>query len=66
MRIHKDLRTLAKKLKKAGWTVEVNGRGHVKFTSPVGAVVSTSATPSDWRSFKNFKATLRREHNVAF
>lgn len=52
-------RKLARFAKKHGWTVEQNRRGHLMFTSPKGARIVTSSTPSDTRSRKNHIARLR-------
>lgn len=36
------------------------GKGHLKFTHPMGVSVVTSATPSDYRVSKNFESQCRR------
>lgn len=42
--INKDLEALARKARKAGWTVEVNGRNHVRWTTPDGQSFTTGLT----------------------
>lgn len=47
MKIPKDLRSLAKTYKKAGWQIVPAGSGHTKWSCPNGhAVTTTSSTPS--------------------
>lgn len=43
-----------------GWTVSPTKKGHIKFTAPNGAIIVTSSTPSDHRSWKNLRGQLRR------
>lgn len=59
----KEIKRLRKKAEAQGWTVDKTTRGHWRF-KPKDKSVSpavTSGTPSDWRSWKNFKADLKRE-----
>ncbi len=44
----------------AHWTVSFTRNGHLKWTSPAGAVVFTPGTPSEYHSDKNSVALLRR------
>lgn len=55
----KDIRKLAKRLRKQGWTVEV--RDHITWWPPNGRdPVFTGSTPSDWRAMRNIEAKLKR------
>lgn len=40
----KDLEKLARRARRAGWTVEVNGRNHVRWTAPDGQSFTTGLT----------------------
>lgn len=56
---NKDMRTLAGYAEAKGWEV-TRTSSHVQFTSPDGKRVTTSSTPSDWRTLRNTVADLRR------
>jgi hypothetical protein len=44
-----------------GWSVSVRDGGHLALTHPdASKTVFTSATPSDWRSYENTFAEMRR------
>jgi ADP-ribose pyrophosphatase YjhB (NUDIX family) len=43
-----------------GWKVRRSKKNHPQFITPDGAVLSTSSTPSDGRSYLNFISDLRR------
>ena len=43
-----------------GWEVERRANGHLKWVSPRGEVVFTSASPSDPRAVSNIKRDLIR------
>ena len=60
-RIPRDLRRLVKTAIRCGWRLSVTGSGHLRLTSPRGAVVYFGASPSDWRAPRNVRAQLRRE-----
>lgn len=51
---------LLKRLEAEGWTVELKTSGHRKLTSPTGAVVFTSSSPSDFRAIRNVERDLKR------
>ena len=54
-------RELIKEAGAAGWTVTLRPGGHLMLTHPLAdRAVFTSATPSDWRSYHNTMAELRR------
>ena len=57
---NKDIRRLANLAEAQGWTVTMRRAGHIRFQSPSGGLVFSSATPSDNRSTKNLTAQLRR------
>lgn len=46
LRIPEPYRDLARAARKAGWAIEVSGKGHLRWTAPDGTVVITAATPS--------------------
>lgn len=56
-----EYRELLKKAKQQGWTVGTTGNNHLRLVGPNGQQIFTSGTPSDWRSFMNFRARLKRE-----
>ncbi len=56
----KDLRKLAKALKTQGFDVEVTAKGHLVVSRDGKLVATFSGTPSDWRSFRNALAPLKR------
>ena len=45
MKIPKHLRQAARRAKAEGWTVEVTGKGHLRWKPPRGPAVITGATP---------------------
>jgi hypothetical protein len=57
--LKKHMPHTAAQVKSGDWTV-IPGRKHVKLRHPSGAVVTSPATPSDWRSDKNTAAQMRR------
>lgn len=59
--ISKQLRPLAKRARRAGWTIEQRNGGHLTWTPPDGGpYIVSSFTPSDPRAVKNLRADLRR------
>lgn len=50
----KEIERLAREARRAGWTVEVNGANHIRWTPPLGPSLTTSLTP------KNESVTIRR------
>jgi len=56
----KKARARARHAMERGWEVSLTNGGHLKFVSPTGAVLFTSSTASDWRTWKNFRSQLRR------
>lgn len=59
--IHRDLRPLVRAARAAGWTVDHTRRGHLRLTSPTGAVVVTGGTPSDFRAPQHLRSRRRKE-----
>jgi hypothetical protein len=54
-------REIVLEAERLGFTTSRTARGHLRFRhEPTGATVITSGTPSDWRSWINCKAQLRR------
>jgi hypothetical protein len=45
LKIPDHLRLLAKQARAEGWTIEVTGKGHLRWTSPRGQAVMTGSTP---------------------
>jgi hypothetical protein len=52
------IRQLSKLCLHQGWSIDRTDH-HLRFTSPTGAVVVTSVTPSDYRSYNNLRQWLR-------
>jgi len=56
-----DLHHLIHVARKAGWSVQKRQGGHLCWRAPGrGAMLFSAATPSDWRSLANVRASLRR------
>lgn len=55
-----EFRDLMRAAEKAGWKIEQGRAGHLKWKSPTGQMVVSSATPSDSRAIKNHLALMRR------
>lgn len=55
----KDLRQLVRKMKRAGYTVEDTGGGHVRIHLP-GGIVIIPKTSNKPRSLHNARAEIRR------
>jgi hypothetical protein len=63
MKIPKELRTEHRLARERGWTITIAGDGHVKWTSPEGAIVTTAHTfprSGRGRSLNNAQARLRK------
>ena len=65
----KALRPLIDAAQKAGWEVGVSKKCHIQFKAPEGTTdtqgepvrtIMGPGTPSDWRSYRNMRAQLRR------
>lgn len=56
----KDLRVLTKELHEQGFEVGRTRKGHVRVQKDGVTVAIMSGTPSDWRSWHNGLAALRR------
>lgn len=57
---NKDVRAIAALAPAQGWAVDATASNHPRFTSPDGAVVTTSGTTASASGFLNFKAELKR------
>ena len=55
-----ELKPLLKLAEGQGWEHSRTSGGHHKLINPDGKAAITSGTPSDHRSFKNFRAELKR------
>jgi hypothetical protein len=56
----KDIRRLLKDLARQGFTTNRTSRGHVAVRRDGMIVAVLAGTPSDWRSYRNALAQLRR------
>lgn len=54
------VKEVVKCLRKQGWSCEIGKSGHWRCTPPGGRVVCISKTPSDYRTWLNDRARLRR------
>jgi hypothetical protein len=55
----KDLRQLARLARRLGWSVTFQRSGHLRWQSPEGARVTSSATPCDRRALLGLRRDLR-------
>lgn len=55
-----DMRELVKFAEGIGYSVELTKNKHLKFILPGNSPIFTSSTPSDYRSWTNCKARLKR------
>jgi hypothetical protein len=62
-RASKEIRQLAREAADWGWSVETLGSGHIRFTKPGRRPVVTGPTSTDWRTIRNLRAALEREHD---
>jgi hypothetical protein len=61
--MHRDLKDVVTRAKRAGWSVEPTRGGHLRFCPPAklgGPCLYTASTPSDRRGLDNLRAQLRR------
>lgn len=56
----KELTLIMKQAEAQGFTISLTNGGHYKWTSPTGAFMYTSQTPSDVRAFHRIRSDLRR------
>lgn len=55
-----DLKRLMKLAREQGWSVEMTGGHHLRWTPPEGPYVICPSTPSDHRSIPNTISNLRK------
>lgn len=55
---NKEMKELAKEAEAQGWVITMRNNGHMKWASPTGAVVFTSATPGDKNAFNQIRRNL--------
>lgn len=55
------VKELVREAYEQGWSIEVRRSGHLRWTSPTGAVVSTSMSASDRNAAHNIRRDLRRQ-----
>jgi hypothetical protein len=55
-----ELRQLAARATRQGWTVRRTRGNHLRWESSFGAVIHSSITPSDGRAWRKVRAHLRR------
>lgn len=60
VRIPRDMCPLAERARAQGWPVAWCPGGHLRWSSPAGALVYSSGSPSDWRAVHKLRADLRR------
>lgn len=56
--VSKDVQSLLKRAKKAGWSVELTKNNHIRLVCSKGTVFCPM-TPSDWRSLKDVERKMR-------
>lgn len=59
MSLKKDMQELQQLAISQGWQITSGKSNHLKWLSPLGGTVFSSATPSDWRALANLKRDLR-------
>lgn len=59
VKLPESYRAIGRAGRRAGWIITRRGNGHLAWRAPSGAVVFTSATPSDWRAVRDSKRLLR-------
>lgn len=58
---NKERNNLIREAEAAGWIVDRTSKGHLRFVHPEASkFVVTAYTPSDWRSYKNARAAMKR------
>ncbi len=60
LKVPEAYRALYRRARRAGWIVTRHGSGHLRWSAPSGAVITTAATPGDRRAVRNERARLRR------
>jgi hypothetical protein len=55
---NKEMKQLAKEAESQGWVITIRNNSHLKWTSPAGAVVFTSATPGDMNAVNQIRRNL--------
>ena len=60
LRIPEPFRPLADQARAAGWTIEMTGGTHLRWTAPGGQAVISSASPSDRRATVQLTGNLRQ------
>lgn len=61
IKLPSDVRPLAKKARKAGWSLLRTPKNHLQWVDPTGRVqVTSSGTPTDSHAVKNLRGDLRR------
>ena len=56
----KEFHAVIDRLALQGWSFAFSGGGHIKAKSPRGGIVVMPSSASDYRSFRNSVALLRR------
>lgn len=55
-----EIRKLASRMAKLGYSATITGKNHVKFVKPGRKPLFTSGTPSDHRTARNFASLVKR------
>jgi hypothetical protein len=58
---NRDLRRLARDALAEGWSIEMIGGCHFKWTHPEGGFLFTGGSVSDRRAIRNIKSQMRAE-----
>jgi predicted RNA binding protein YcfA (HicA-like mRNA interferase family) len=59
MSMKKEVHQLIELAVMQGWSVERTKGSHLKWLSPLGAIMFSASTPSDTRAIQNIKKELR-------
>lgn len=61
MSLKSDMMKLVRQYRRLGWQIERTKSAHYKWVPPNGgAIFITSSTPSDYRSYANVQAHIKR------
>ncbi len=55
-----EIKKLLRRAKAAGWSATISGGGHIRLQHPEGGLIFGPMTPSDHRSYKNFRSELKK------
>lgn len=55
-----DINNLVKRLLKQGWKIRAKSRKHTVLIAPNSRRIAVPSTPSDYRAFYNFEASINK------